>query len=253
MVGIKLGIGAAVLVITGATALGAILGIEKRELAFKTPDVGQKARWTKSQHLKLTPAGLLHDAPGPQSLDFSLQTESLAVGLSWRPARAVSIRATLTPIATTVKLASGDSWTPQVGRLYARYSPDAKHWSSWHVLASTTDASGYKFSGELAVPQQAQTEYNELVGKYAQQPNIPWASDEEAAVKWIIAQKPDFFVQRQPFIGYVQFLYEAQLSGGQRIDKLAVDVSYGVGGLHAVPKDPKTADKRDIPWRWRAP
>ena len=83
--------------------------------------------------------------------------------------------------------------------------------------------------------------------------DVPWKSDEEAAVQWILKSQPDFFAQHQPFIGYVQFLYEASLAGGQRIDHLDVDVSFGVNGLHQVAKDPKVSRNRDGPWRYRAP
>jgi hypothetical protein len=51
----------------------------------------------------------------------------------------------------------------------------------------------------------------------------------------------------------VQFLYETNLAGGQRIEQLDIHLSCAVSGLHVPPKDPKTAENRDGPWRFRAP
>ena len=252
-IGSHAGLVASAVVLAGAApAIASILGTHRLELDFTKPGVAKQATWTKSAKLKLGPSGLVHDAPGPETIDLALQTEPFATGTSWRPTRSVAIRATLTPIASAIQLANGQRYTPSVGQMYARYSPDAKHWSTWQVMSAATEPAAYKFSGELAVPQQAHAAYGELIYKYSTL-DVPWKSDEEAAVQWILKSQPDFFAQHQPFIGYVQFLYEASLAGGQRIDHLDVDVSFGVNGLHQVAKNPKVSRNRDGPWRYRAP
>jgi hypothetical protein len=243
----------AIVVACGATAAASILGMNQLKLDFTKPAVAKQASWTKSAKLKLGPRGLIFHAPGPEALDLSLQTTvPFATGTSWRPAGSVSIRATLSPRATPIRLDNGQTYTPSPGQMFARYSPDAKHWSTWQPLADATAPTGYTFSGQLAVPRQAHAEYGKLVSKYMTL-DVPWRSDEEACVRWILKSRPDFFAKQLPFIGYVQFLYEASLAGGQRIERINFDVSFGVGGLHMQPKDPKTSVGRDGPWRFRAP
>ena len=83
--------------------------------------------------------------------------------------------------------------------------------------------------------------------------DVPWRNDEEAAVKWILEKQPDFFEKQIPFIGYVEFMHEAPLYGGQRIRSLEASVFYGMGGLHSPPKDKN--DKRYTefgPWNFKA-
>lgn len=235
------------------TAIAAILGMQQLKLDFTRPEVAKRVTWTRSPRLKLGARGLVHDAPGPESLDLALQTiEPFAVGTSWRPAGSVSIRATLSPAPAPIRLDNGQSYTPAPGRLFARYSADAKHWSTWQLLSSTTEAKAIRFTGELAVPRQASAEYDALRAQYMKL-DVPWRSDEEACARWILKAQPGFFAKRQPFIGYLQFLYEASLAGGQRIEQLDVHVGFGIGGLHLAPKDPKVRLNREGPWRFRAP
>jgi hypothetical protein len=152
-------------------------------------------------------------------------------------------------LVAAAAIAGGTSTMASI--LGARYSPDTKHWSTWQVLATATDPTGYKFSGELAVSQQDYAAYGELVSKYLAL-DVPWRSDEEACVQRILKSQPDFFAGQPPFIGYLQFLYEANFAGGQRIEHLDFEISYGIGGVHLAPKDPKTSRNRDVPWRFRA-
>ncbi|MBX3161647.1 MAG: hypothetical protein KF773_37145 [Deltaproteobacteria bacterium] len=236
-------------VVAASTATAGILGMHQLKLDFTRPGAAKQATWTSSPKLVLGPKGLELRAPGPEVFDLALTTEPMATGTSWRPAGGVGITATVSPAAAPVTLDNGQTYTPQPGRLYARYSPDAKHWSSWQVMAMPTP---YHYSGELAVPRTHAAPYDELVEKYGKL-DVPWKSDEEAAVQWILKAQPDFFAKHQPFVGYVQFLYEATLAGGQRIERLDADVSFGIGGAHVAAKDPKVAAKREGPWRFRAP
>jgi hypothetical protein len=50
----------------------------------------------------------------------------------------------------------------------------------------------------------------------------------------------------------VQFLYECGFHGGQRLTKLEAEAAWGVGGIHAVPKDETVYKDRDGPWRYKA-
>jgi len=133
--------------------------------------VAQQASWTQSASLKLGPHGLSREAPHNSMLPYQLQTnEPIALGFYWLPARSASIWATLSPTASPITLQNGQTFTPDPGRLFARYSPDTKHWSAWQVLAlPSTELTHcpwrypqcYVFSGELNVPQQ---EYGQFEG-----------------------------------------------------------------------------------------
>jgi hypothetical protein len=234
-------------------ALATIGGMQQLKLDFTKADVAKQATWTKHEKLVRDGRGLRFDAPGTDSLDFSIQTtEPYAIGTTWRPARGASIVARVSPPFAPIKLPNGETYTPYAGSMFARYSPDAKHWSSWQVLRSTTTAKAFEFSGELGVPRAAASEYDELLTKYGKL-DVPWKSDEEAAVKWIVAAQPDFFEKHQPFVGYVQFLYETSLSGGQPIAHVDIDISFAVGGGASKPKDPQAQKNREGAWRYRAP
>ena len=252
MIDPKVGVALAI-VLASSTALAGIIGVNKLELDFTKPDIGKRVSWTKAAKLKLGKTGLVHDARGPEMVDLTLQTtEPYATGLSWRPARNVSIVAHMTPAMTTIKLDNGQTSEPTPGQMFVRFSPDAKHWSTWQVLHTETEPGGYRFTGTIAVARQDSAEYDELLSKYSTL-DVPWKSDEEAAVQWILKTQPDFFAKHLPFIGYVEFLYEGELGGGQRIEHVDVDVTYGVGGMAAIAKDPNAQKGRDVPWRFRAP
>jgi hypothetical protein len=240
--------------VVGTTADAGVAGMQQLKLDFTKADVAKQVSWTKSANLKLGPKGLVHDAGAGEMVDLTLQTtEPFATGMSWRPAHSVSVGAAITPVASPIKLPNGQTHTPYAGRMFARYSPDAKHWSSWHVMSQAPEAGGgYRYRGELAVTNQDAAAYGELVAKYATL-DVPWRSDEDAAVRWIVASQPDFFAKHLPFVGYVQFLYEGSLYGGQRIERIDFDVAYGIGGAHYPPKNPKDRDKHTGPWRYRAP
>jgi hypothetical protein len=90
------------------------------------------------------------------------------------------------------------------------------------------------------------------VQDYAKQ-DVPWKSDEEAAVRWILGKQPDFFAKHLPFIGYVQLRYELGFWGGQRIGSLKADISWGVGGMHSAPRDAGADRPGEMSaWRFKA-
>ena len=143
---------------------------------------------------------------------------------------------------------------PFSGQFYVRYSPDAQHWSSWQVLEGVNipgKESKWKFKGQVCVPQKEREPYQNYLYSYYKM-DVPWTSDEEAAAKWILKKDPNFFAKQIPFVGYLQFLFENQLYGGQRIERIKIGIGYGVSGLATIPKDKKVQEGRDnIPWRFR--
>ncbi len=107
-----------------------------------------------------------------------------------------------------------------------------------------------RFEGAISVPQKEQEEYGAKLREYSRL-DVPWGSDEEAAVKWIVAGDPGFFARHLPFMGYLQFLYEQSLAGDERIERLEIQVWYGAGGLHMSPKVEPKWEERNGPWRFK--
>lgn len=251
-----------------AACLGLLLGLpaaspaiihERKQLAidFTDPkDAAAKATWSDPDRIGVTDAGLGWDGKTNSLRDGWIETKPLAVGLSWRPAQSVSVRVTLTPAPQEFTLPNGQKSTPFAGSLYVRHSPDGKHWSNWQALTwerpEDDSASGRRFTGQVAVPHRARTEYERLWEEYRTQ-DVPWVDDEEALARWIVECEPHFFRDHKPFIGYVQFLWEGPIYGGQRISGFEADVSFGLSGLTSLPKDPAAQPDYGVPWRFRAP
>ncbi len=205
-----------------------------------------KAKWSEPDRIAVTSDGLGWGAGEEEgSRDFWLQTTApMAIGLSWRPTIYASLRATVHHPGT-------------VGQLYARYGADGKHWTTWQLLDEVTpakkDTADHEFSGVLRVPYREMARYQELRMKYAGRQDVPWSSDEEALVEELVGREPKFFDESAPFIGYIQFLYEAQLHSGQRITGLEANADWSLGGKHQAPKDENAYKGRDVPWRFKAP
>ena len=240
-----------------ATALGSILGSNSLSVDFtKQEDAASKAAWFRPDKLTITAQGLGWDGQAAELISEAwIHTKPLAVGLSWRAASSVGVRVTIEPTPKPILLNSGQTSTPYVGQVYARFSPDSKHWSTWQALSSThplpKDATGRLFTGTLSVPQLERQEYSDLREAYSKL-DVPWTDDEEAFVTWILARDAKFFERSLPFIGYVEFLFEAPFYGGQRITTLKADVTYGMSGLTRGARDPDVTRNRDIPWRFKA-
>jgi hypothetical protein len=215
----------------------------------------EKAAWqSPSKNVRLTEKGLTLNAAPEASADVWIQTtEPIAVGWSWRPVQSVYIRAQADPPGKFAFYKSQVTFPS--GALYARYSPDALHWSDWQYLKmeKPKDQNEPKqmYSGSLRVPRRQRQRYQELLMTYLKM-DVPWVSDEEAAVKWILENDPNFFEKPAPFIGYVQFLYEISLKGGHPIKTLTFDMSYGTSGMHAPLKDQDLFRSRHGRWRFKA-
>lgn len=175
---------------------------------------------------------------GSSKKDWStwwVQTKPLAIGLTARPASGASVTVTIAPPL--------ESSSPS-GGVFARYSPDYKHWSSWQALSREEKENvATIFRADLDVPNREQAKYNDYLEKYQKlHPNDD--ANEEAVVRWLIQQEPNFFEHSLPFIGYIEFLFEGPPVGGWRIKKLDADVQWGVGGLGL-------STKSDLKTRWR--
>jgi hypothetical protein len=217
--------------VCGTIAMASVFSGRELKLDFTDSNVVQQASWTQSVSLKLGPNGLSNDALRNSFLPFQLQTtDPIAIGVYWWPAQSASILATLNTSNT-------DS-----GHLFARYSPDTKHWSTWQAIARQgpiEPTTQYTFSGELTVPQQEFGAFAELCNEH--QGRGP--RDAEACVGEILKSQPDYFAKHQPFVGYVQFLYEADFWGGRCIEQLDINIFYGVAFDRG---------RSDIPWHFRA-
>lgn len=214
-------------------------------------DARAKAEWSHPDKLTFTASGLGREEKSWDS-DW-IQMKPIAVGLSWRPPSGVTIEVKILPPPKAYhRFENGkEIWSSEHDDLYARYSPDFKHWSSWQVLHR--DEKNTKvgvFTGELAIPERQRQKYWGYIEEY-QKLDVPWTADEEAAVGWILKKEPDFFDHWLPFIGYVQFLFEPAKLASWRIRSFEATISYGVSGLGG--PDPSTWRIRDIPWRFKAP
>lgn len=232
------------------------LHIDFTRLDDATNKATWKASWSEPDKLGVTTNGLGWDGESASTYEGWIQTQPLAVGLSWRPPSAVGIHVTIEPAPKAITLNSGQIYTPDSGQLFARYSPDYKHWSSWQVLQpdkTSTSPDSRVFSGQLWVPERGREQYDQYMAEYSKL-DVPWPSDEEALANWILQRDPKFYEHSLPFIGYVEFLFEDEFYGGQRITGFKAEITYGVSGIASAPKTKNIGRSRDdLPWRFKSP
>ncbi len=207
--------------------------------------------WATPLTLTATAQGLGWDGPhdrAPQGI--SIETTPLAIGLAWRTASSVSIQAKVTALRPL------PDWDGET-HLYLRYSPDYRHWSEWQDIdqTSSTKKPGTEltFEGAPAVPSVARLPYDLLLQQHQQMTRSN--DDEEGDVHWILAREPHFFENCLPFMGYIQFLFEAKIEPGQRIRSMDIRYSWGVGGLTQESRGKKGEKKqidRNGPWHFKA-
>jgi len=91
-------------------------------------EAAKKAKWSETDRITVRPEGLGWGHGNDQgSRDVWLQTEAMGIGLSWRPTSMASIKAVVERPGTS-------------GMLYARYSADGKHWTTWQYLEADAAA-----------------------------------------------------------------------------------------------------------------
>lgn len=252
---------------TSGPAGASIVGFTSVEIDLTDAgDAKEKATWGP-ESFNVTNQGLGWEGEHRSSRDFQLTTQPIGIGTSWRPTTSAGVRVTLSPETRGYKLANGQQAYENVGQVFVRYSPDRKHWSSWQAVGFSAEAhqesqenaavkAGYtpflrSYSTSIAVPRTARERYSDHLSEYMQS-DVVWNCDEEALCRQLVADDPDYFQTEQPFVGYVQVMYEGSLSGGMRLEKMKVDISWVVGGLHSIPKDPKVAEDRDGVWQFVA-
>jgi len=244
-------------IILGNNVCASILGMEELKINFTDRnDAKGKASWSEPNKINITKNGLGWDGEHNASRDSWVQTIPLSVGLSWRPAQSVNATVEIEPEIKSITLPNGQTYTPYIGNMFVRYSPDGKHWSSWQAMdypkPQRQPVTKRKFTAFVNIPQREREQYISYMKKYWKL-DVPWISDEEALVKWILGQDPEFFSKYISFVGYLQFLYEISLPAGQRITKFHAIAGFGLSGLHQPPKDKNVYKERDnIPWRFKA-
>ena len=249
-----------VFVIALSVCHGSSIKSDILKIDFTNPkEARKKALWFPADKLNVTKQGLGRDGEAAESRPGEIQTKPIALGHSWRTPPNIYVRVTILPPPKAILLNDGSKSTSYPGNVFVRYSPDLKNWSSWNILEHSYRKSSDKkkrnercYEGRISVTQRNRNEYYELLDKYSKL-NVPWKSDEEAAVRWILKQQPKFFSKNIPFIGYVEFLFESNFYGGQRIKSFKADVSYCIPGEHYPPPQNSTYNKRSaIPWRFKA-
>ena len=242
------------------SSYGSIEGFKQLSVDFTNPaDATNKAAWSEPERLTLSREGLGWDGEAASCRNGWIQTKPLAVGLSWRPPIGIYVRVVIQPAPREITLANGQKTTPYTGDTYVRYSPDLRHWSSWQSLQRAEPQTveekkqpGRRYSATISIPHRERAGYDKLLREYSTL-DVPWKSDEEAAVRWILSREPDFFSRQIPFIGYVEFLFEGCFYGGGRIRSFKAEISYGMSGLHTLPRDEAVYTNRDFsPWRFEA-
>ena len=251
----------AILACLAASSVSAVMcGVNSLDIDFtNSTDAKAKATWSTPDRVTISTSGLGLNRRMPSCCDGWIQTIPLAIGLSWRPAQAISVRISIYPKPVELVYHNGNTRTIEAGNVYVRYSPDAKHWSTWQVLQSSEPQSdpekqnpGRHFRGSIQVPNVERDEYEKLIADYAKL-DVPWRSDEDAAVRWILKTQPEFFAKHLPFIGYVEFRFESDFYGGLPITSFKAEAMYGIGGLSSPPKDMDSCqDRNSFPWSFKA-
>lgn len=248
------------LVVASSVCHGSSLKAEIFTIDFTNPkEARKKALWFPADKLNVTKQGLGWDGRAATLRPGEIQTKPIALGHSWRTPSAIGVRVTILPPPKAILLNDGKMSTSYPGNVFVRYSPDLKNWSSWIILEHSYRNSSDKkkrnercYENSISVTRRNRNEYYKLLHNYSKL-DVPWKSDEEAAVRWIIKQQPKFFSQNIPFIGYIEFLFESNFHGGQRIKSFKADISYCIRGRHYPPSNTKSYNKRSaIPWRFKA-
>jgi hypothetical protein len=221
---------------------------------FTQPEAVQKlARWTTPEHIGATPRGLGWDGEANASYDVTVSSRTpVAVGWSWHPVTAVTVQAEVVPPGQFTFGTNSTTFPSTAGQLYARFSADGRHWSTWQALELQVPRDKAKpqlfFAGTLRVPQHARKNYEARLREFAGT-DRPTGVDEDKVAEWLLAKDPKFFERETPYVGYVEFLWETQVKGDQRVRKLEFNLGYGRSGKIQTP--PGANDSG--PWKFRAP
>lgn len=220
------------------------------------PNFADETPGESGECLELTGKGL---SPPPKSPcdAYWIRTLPKALGSSWRPTRTVSSTLTLHFTSDEDTKVGESADAKGNARAFIRYSPDLVHWSSWQAMTrkpgdenDSSENTVQEFVAQTVTPDVEWQPYGDLLREYALG-DVPWASDEGAAVQWIVNNDPEFFSKQIPFIGYVEYLYESRLKRSDCVDSLSIDIAWSVGGLTTAPK-PGTPVPREGSWAYDA-
>ena len=198
--------------------------------------------FTWSDQMEMTIDGLQTLQPWRPgtSRDFWFQTQPIAAGPAWRPPTFATIDLTLKD------LVFDEASISNYIRVFARYSAERAHWSSWYPIPSTTRTmTSSTFHGELQLPRFARKQYDSLMGEWWQT-NPVWGSDEREFCDWLVAHHRDYCANEIPFIGWVQLLVEGGAQG-LRIGGISADIKASVGGMSISSRDGREPDDT-TPW-----
>jgi hypothetical protein len=243
--------GVGLLCLSTMTAKGVMFFFDQVTIDFAATN-SPRVECLRKQQLEIASSSLKTNNGGTWlAAGGSFTTSPMGLGLSWRSTAIASVSVDVRPTAVFVPDTNAVALLNLRRDVYVRYSPDFTHWSTWQALQKVSQTTnGFHFEGLIEVPQRQRAEYGKLISTYSSL-DVPWRSDEEAVVKWILSRDPDFLEKHLPFIGYVQFLYEGDFIHDQPIHSFKAKLSYGTSGLHVEAKDPKAAENRDVPWRFK--
>ena len=244
--------------ITSSDCNAGILDISPLHIDFTNlGDASEKSSWEPVQKLCISDQGLGCKNQTLSQTEGSIRTKPVPIGRSWRPASSVHVRFTLNFDSNENSIAADPTRKTATGTVYARFSPDLKHWSTWQRLPRLDQGIEKnqltsQYRGMLSIPNCERKPYLKLISQYSQK-DVPWKSDEEAATRWILSKQPDFFSKHIPFIGYIEFLIEDKLSESRRIRSLNATLGYGLNGMHTVPRNGRiNAERMGSTWRFKA-
>ena len=124
------------LTVAAQVSHASIHGLKQLQVDFTdASDATNKATWSEPDKLTISAAGLGRDGDVASSRDGWIQTRPLALGLSWRPPYAVSVRVEIHPSPTEFAQNSGQKSTPYGGDVYVRDRKSTRPNSS-HVVIS---------------------------------------------------------------------------------------------------------------------
>lgn len=232
-----------------------IIDIRELKIDLTNTNALSRCEWSPADKYSITSGGLGWDgAPDGNELGYgSILTKPFSLAYFWRPTTSVSIKVEMRP-GPRMRTEPDAHYWEDAGQMFARYSPDLVHWSSWQALQRAS-LSNRIFTGQIAIPSRERAAYEKLRVEYETR-NSSQGSNEEKVVRWITKNNPGFFANHLPFVGYVQLLFEGEFVAGNRFKQLDASFSFSVGGLHTEPSDSKEReqfqkDMMTVPWRFK--
>jgi len=258
-------------IIIPVTVYGAISGLEELNIDFtQKKDASTKATWQPIDcancFIDITKEGLGYSESRCSSCLLSIKTIPLALGRAYQATQGSNIEAEVEPEATSTVIIDSTKNTrvlpPDIGLMYVRYSPDQKHWSTWQRMDEATSSREIpktkprKFKTIIQVPREQLQLWQKYWGEYIMQYSGDKYDgvkqmDQEAFAQWIIQKDPDFFQKTLPFIGYLQFLYEAELGQGVRIKRFHSQASWMIGGISVLNYEDPFFKEHGGSWRFK--